>query len=164
MYSESDLEAAVAGGVLSPEQAAGFRNFVAAGQHSPAVDEEHFRLLTGFNHIFVAIAAAILLVAVAWIGHYIPPNIEGEGPSPFSGLFVAATAWGLAEYFTRQRRMALPSILLLLAFVGGVFGTIVFGAGTVLGDAYFDENGSAVAIVISLGAAVAAAAAWMHWR
>ena len=31
MYSESDLEAAVAGGALTPDQAASFRNFVAAG-------------------------------------------------------------------------------------------------------------------------------------
>src|SRR5204863_3972792 len=89
MYSESDLEGAVAGGVLTHAQAAAFRNFVAACQHSPAVDEEHFRLLTGFNDIFVAIAAAILLVAVGWIGHYLPPNVDGNGPSPFSGLFVA---------------------------------------------------------------------------
>ena len=80
MYSESDLEAAVAPGVLTPAQAMSFRNFVAAGQHSPAVDEEHFRLLTGFNDIFVAIAAAILLVAVGWIGHYVPPNVDGDGP------------------------------------------------------------------------------------
>ena len=50
-----------------------------------------------------------------------PPHIDGDGPSPFAGLFVAGTAWGLAEFFTRQRRMALPSIMLLLAFVGGVF-------------------------------------------
>jgi hypothetical protein len=28
---------------------------------------------------------------------------------------------GLAEFFTRKRRMALPSIILLLAFVGGVW-------------------------------------------
>ena len=164
MYSESDLEAAVAGGVLTPAQAASFRTFVAAGQHSPAVDEEHFRLLTGFNDIFVAIAAAILLVAVGWIGHYVPPNIDGNGPSPFSGLFVAATAWGLAEYFTRQRRMALPSILLLLAFVGGTFATALFTMVSAIGPHYLDHNGQAGAIVIAASAAIAAAGAWLHWR
>jgi hypothetical protein len=37
-----------------------------------------------------------------------------------AGILVAAAAWGLAEFFTRKRRMALPSIVLLLAFVGGV--------------------------------------------
>ena len=164
MYSESDLEAAVAGGALTPDQAARFRNFVAAEQHSPAVDEEHFRLLTGFNDIFVGIAAAILLVAVAWIGHTLPPHIDVDGPTPFMGLFVAATAWGLAEFFTRQRRMALPSIILLLAFVGGVFATVVFGIVGTLGETYFDQNAQASALVIALGAAVATAGAYAHWR
>jgi len=164
MYSESDLEAAVAGGVMTPEQAAGFRNFVAAGQHSPAVDEEHFRLLTGFNDIFVGIAAAILLAAVGMIGYYVPPHIDGDGPTPFIGLFVAATAWGLAEFFTRQRRMALPSIILLIAFAGGVFAATVFGIVTSLGEDFFNNNAQAAAIVFAVGAAVAAAAAWLHWR
>ena len=34
-------------------------------------DEEQFRLITGFNDIFVSIAAAILLFAVGWIGQWI---------------------------------------------------------------------------------------------
>jgi hypothetical protein len=164
MYSESDLEAAVAGGVLTPAQAASFRNFIAAGQHAPAVDEEHFRLLTGFNDIFVAIAAAILLVAMAWIGHYVPPNINGDGPSLFSGLFVAVTAWGLAEYFTRQRRMALPSILLLLAFVGGTFATALFTMVTAIGTTALDHNAQAGAIIVAASAAIAGVGSWLHWR
>ena len=175
MYSESDLEAAVAGGVLTPDQAEGFRNFVAAGQHAPAVDEEHFRLLTGFNDIFVAIAAAILLLAVGWIGHYLPPHVGSHGPSPFSGLFVAATAWGLAEYFTRQRRMALPSILLLLAFAGGVAAATIFGTVALIGPDYFNHSNLSTAVrpyglsalltlVFALGAAVSSVATWFHWR
>jgi hypothetical protein len=164
MYSESDLEAAVAGGVMTSDQAARFRNFVAAGQHSPAVDEEHFRLLTGFNDIFVSIATVILLLAVGWIGYYVPPHIDGDGPTPFMGLFVAITAWGLAEYFTRQRRMALPSIILLLAFVGGVGATAVFAMATAIGPDYLDHNGQASAMVLAAGAAIAAGAAWLHWR
>ena len=164
MYSESDLEAAVAGGVLTREQAASFRDFVAGSHHTVAVDEEHFRLLTGFNDIFVGIAAAILLLAVGWIGYYVPPNVGGDGPSPFMGLFVAATAWGLAEFFTRQRRMALPSIILLLAFVGGVMATTVFTTVAAIGTDYLDDNGAAFTLVLSAGAAVGALAAWLHWR
>jgi len=164
MYSESDLESAVAAGALSADQAAAFRNFVASSSHMPAVDEEHFRLLTGFNDIFVSIATVILLVAVGWIGYYIPPNIEGNGPSPFSGLLVAGTAWGLAEFFTRQRRMALPSILLLLAFVGGVF--VLSGLSIVLavGPDRFDDNEQLGALVIAAAAAIASVAAWFHWK
>jgi MFS family permease len=164
MYSESDLDAAVAGGALTPEAAQAFRNHVAAGHHSPAVDEEHFRLLTGFNDIFVAIAAAILLVAVGWIGYYLPPHIDGDGPTPFIGLFVAASAWGLAEYFTRQRRMALPSILLLLAFVGGVQAFSLFAIITGVGEAIFKNDAQASILAIALSAAIATGAAWLHWR
>ena len=71
MYSESDLEGAVAAGALTADQAANLRNFVAATRHTPMVDEEHFRLLTGFNDIFVGIAAVILLIAMGWIGQSI---------------------------------------------------------------------------------------------
>jgi hypothetical protein len=164
MYSESDIEAAVAAGVLSPDAAAALRNHVAGQRSAPAVDEEHFRLITGFNDIFVGIAAAILLFAVAWIGQSIGPKIDGEGPSPFAGLFVAGTAWGLAEFFTRKRRMALPSIILLLAFTGGVlltaFSTLVLGFGT----AVFEDNEQAITLVVAASAAVAAGATYLHWR
>jgi hypothetical protein len=164
MYSESDLEAAVAAGAISPDSAASLRSYVAGSRATHLVDEEHFRLLTGFNDIFVGIAAAILLLAVGWIGYYVPPNIEGDGPSPFMGLFVAVTAWGLAEFFTRKRRMALPSILLLLAFVGGVMATTVFGIVGAMGTEPFEDNGAAFTMVLSAGAALGAAAAWVHWR
>ncbi len=164
MYSESDLEAAVAAGALTPEAAAALRNYVAGRRETPAVDEEHFRLITGFNDIFVGIAAAILLVAVAWIGNSVGPHIESDGPSPFGGLLVAATAWGLAEFFTRKRRMALPSILLLLAFVGGVFFTSVVSLGLIIGESRFENNSPAFALLMSGSAAIAAGAAWLHWR
>jgi hypothetical protein len=163
MYSESDVEAAVAAGVLSPAQAASFRDFVATGRPMPAADEEHFRLLTGFNDIFVGIAALILLFAVAWIGQSLPPRVGVDGPSLFAGLFVAGTAWGLAEFFTRQRRMALPSIILLLAFLGGVYA----GTGTALTLVIDERNFSGawqVFMVLSASAAVTVAAAWAHWR
>lgn len=164
MYSDSDLEAAVTAGALSPQEAERFRSYIAGTRMTPAVDEEHFRLLTGFNDIFVGIAAVILLVAVAWIGHAIPPNIGGDGPSPFMGLLVAATAWGLAEFFTRKRRMALPSIILLLAFIGGI---LVASASTIIiavGENSFEGNDAAAALVLAAAAAIAALGAWFHWR
>jgi hypothetical protein len=164
MYSETDIEAAVAAGALSPDAAAGLRNYVSAQRSAPAVDEEHFRLVTGFNDIFVGIAAAILLVAVAWIGQSIGPKIGGEGPSPFAGLFAAATAWGLAEFFTKRRRMALPSILLLLAFTAGVLLTAMSTLVLAVGEAAFENNERAIALVAAVSAAVAAGATWLHWQ
>jgi MFS family permease len=124
MYSEAEIESAVAAGAITPDAASRLRDHISRERAGLPADEEHFRLLTGFNDIFVALAAVILLVAVGWLAQQIPPRIEDVGPSPFAGFFVAATAWGLAEFFTRKRRMALPSIILLLAFVGGIFATV----------------------------------------
>ena len=97
MYSQNDLDDAVAAGALSAESAAALRNFIEVQRAQPAVDEEQFRLLTGFNDIFVSIAAAILLFAVGWIGQSIGQSlgmiVDVDGPSPLAPLFVAATAW-----------------------------------------------------------------------
>jgi hypothetical protein len=164
MYSESDLEAAVAAGALSPDAAASLRNYVAGARATPVVDEEHFRLLTGFNDIFVAVAATILLAALAMIGHWAGPNVDFDGPSPTSGLLVAAAAWGLAEFFTRKRRMALPSILLLLAFVAAVFGTALFSMVLAIGVERLEDSEATISSIIAASAAIAVGAAWLHWR
>ncbi|HEX8644626.1 MAG TPA: hypothetical protein VF702_12020 [Allosphingosinicella sp.] len=164
MYSESDLEAAVAAGAMTPDAAASLRNYVAGRRATPMVDEEQFRLLTGFNDIFVGVAAAILLAALAMIGHWVGPNIDYDGPSPTSGLLVAAAAWGLAEFFTRKRRMALPSILLLLAFVAGVFATVTFSLVLTIGVERFEDNETLFGSIVAASAAVAVGGAWLHWR
>jgi MFS family permease len=164
MYSESDLEAAVAAGAMTAQQAASFRDYVASTRHAPKVDEEQFRLLTGFNDIFVTIAAVILLVAMGWIGQYLGPRGDPSMPSPLTGVLVAATAWGLAENFTRERRMALPSIVLLLAFIGGVFAASAFSLGLIAGPHALDDNERLQALVAAASAALAGVAAWLHWR
>jgi hypothetical protein len=167
MYSESDIENAVATGAITPEAAAALRQSVADGRATPAVDEESFRLLTGFNDIFVSIAAILLLVAVGWIGGNIgsrlvsPSATYGDYPQVMwglriGGLFVAAAAWGLAEYFTRIRRMALPSILLLLAFV--------FAVGAFIGGWWAGPGHNGVPIGLPLSGLAMAIAAYAHWR
>lgn len=157
MYSESDLQAAVDASVLTPEAAAAFRSHIASVRAAPAADEESFRLITGFNDIFVSIAAVILLMAVAWIGESIHPALAGAA--------VAGSAWFLAEYFTRKRRMALPSILLVLAFSGGVFATM---AGFIVkhGEAIFGPRlePTTGAMLIGGMALVTAFATWFHWK
>ena len=139
------------------------------GERSTAIpDDEQFRLITGFNDIFVSIAAAILLFAVGWIGQSIGQSaglvIGGDGPSFIAPLGVAATSWGLALFFTAKRRMALPSIILLLSFVIGVFAAAGIGLATVVGDEALDNNNLLAGIVVSASGAIAAAAAWFHWR
>ena len=144
MYSQQELDDAVASGVITADAANALRAHV-QGERSTAIpDEEQFRLITGFNDIFVSIAAAILLFAVGWIGQSIGQSaglVVGEGgPSFIAPLAVAATSWGLALFFTAKRRMALPSIVLLLSFVIGVFAAAGIGLATVVGDEALDNN------------------------
>ncbi len=168
MYSQNELDEAVAAGAISAEAAASLRAHIERQHSSPTVDEEQFRLLTGFKDIFVAIAAAILLFSVAWIGQWLGQRmgltIEGDGPSLIAPLAVAATAWGLALFFTARRRMALPSIILLLAFVGGVFATVAFSLALAVGPDRFDNNEALGGILAAVAAAAAAGAAWVHWK
>jgi hypothetical protein len=168
MYSQQDIDDAVASGVMTPEAADALRGHVERQRATPIADEEQFRLITGFNDIFVTIAAAILLFAVGWIGQWIGQQagivIDVDGPSPLAPLAVAATAWPLAMFFTAKRRMALPSILLLLSFVIGVFATAALAIATAIGPDSLDNNNLLGGIVVAISAAVSAGAAWLHWR
>ena len=172
MYSQQELDDAVASGVISAQAANALRAHIETQRSTAIADEEQFRLITGFNDIFVSIAAAILLFAVGWIGQSIGQatglfiSDHGEtGPSFLAPLAVAGTAWCLALFFTARRRMALPSILLLLAFVGGVLVTSAFVLVQIIGPERFnDDNQLLAATVGGVSAAIAAAAAWFHWR
>ena len=168
MYSQQDLDEAVASGAVSADAATSLRSFIDGQRASPSADEEQFRLINSFNDIFVSIASAILLFAVGWIGQSagqaIGLVIEPNGPSPLGPIAVAATAWGLALFFTARRRMALPSILLLLAFVGGVFAAAGFSLVLVVGEQALDNNQVLGGILAAGAAAIAAASAWFHWK
>ncbi|MEM6493340.1 MAG: hypothetical protein AAF650_03075 [Pseudomonadota bacterium] len=190
MYSEDDINSAVAAGAISAEAAANFRDHISRARALPRQSEENFRLINSFNDIFVAIGIVILLVALAAIGQAIGSAIlpypqwadlsqlsgtqytEARAAydaqsnasiglqGALAGLLIAGAAWPLAEFFTRQRRMALPSILLLLAFVASVFAT-AFGAGAALGLTSSPAIGSAI---VTLSGVLGGAAAYIHWR
>jgi len=168
MYSQTDLDEAVAAGAISADSAAALRAHIEQQRSTPAADEEQFRLITGFNDIFVSIAAAILLFAVGFIGQTVGQTagtaVDGDGPSFLAPLAVALTAWGLALFFTGKRRMALPSILLLIAFVGGVFATVGFAGALMVGDPADGQEALYAGIIGSASGAIAAAAAWLHWK
>ncbi len=163
MIEQRDLDAAVGAGIVDAATAARLVQF--ARDHRRGVagpDEEAFRLLTGFNDIFVTIAIGLLLFALGALGGRVAP-VAGA-------VLVAAASWGLAEYFTRARRMALPSIVLLLAFVGSVFaaGLTILAVGIGVApqpQVPFALGGGGVSGgVVATAAAAAALAAWLHWR
>lgn len=190
MYSEDDINSAVAEGALSAEAAESFRAYMSQVRELPRGSEENVRLVNSFNDIFVAIGIVILLIAVGAIGQalagvFIPVMDYSEfwsgNPTPtdaeisafsdarkltdavqmaLAGLLVSITAWPLSEFFTRKRRMALPSILLLLAFVGGTFFAFL-GVGQALA---IDGNDRIVALMVSGAALLAAGGAFLHWR
>lgn len=138
MYSEDDLASAVKAGVLTEEAVNAFRLHIAHSKNSPVVDEEYFRLVTGFNDVFVVIACVLLLLSVHWIG--------ASFASWLGACALAVVAWLLAEFFIIKRHMALPAIVLLTAFVGGVSAISVD----------FTDN-------LAIPTALAAGAAWLHW-
>lgn len=169
MYSETDLRSAVEAGAISDEAAHALRVHVASQKDQMPADAEHFRLITGFNDIFVSIGVVIMLLAAVGIGQaiggaYDESYVVRDGLQfMFGGALAAATAWGLAEFFTRKRRMALPSIILLLAFVLGVAGTTLGAAIAAIGPG--DGTPDWVGGIIGAGVGiVTAGAAWLHWK
>ncbi|MES2772315.1 MAG: hypothetical protein V4623_10170 [Pseudomonadota bacterium] len=143
MYSDADLDSAVAVGAISSESATALREHISELRGTATVDEEHIHLISGFNDLFVVIACSLLLASVAWIGAAAKPWI--------GALATCVTAWALAEFFVRKRHMALPAIVLLMAFIGGAFFSCLL---------LLVENSAS----ISIASAVTALAAWAHWR
>jgi len=142
MYSEEELASAVEAGVLTETTAAAFRDHVARNRVGSAADDERFRLVTGFNDIFVVIACGLLLVSVAAIGASVAAWL--------GAVAVAFCAWGLAEFFVRKRHMALPAIVLAVAFVGAIVAVGVF---------HVDHSSMGWVV----GSIAATFGAWLHW-
>ncbi|AKM09190.1 hypothetical protein [Croceicoccus naphthovorans] len=150
MYSDEDLNSAVASGAITLDAAQALRDHVAQLRSVPHGDEESFRLLTSFNDIFVTVAAILLIIAVG--------TLSGLATPPLSPLIVAATALVLTEYFALKRRMALPSVVLTIIAIGAIIVLPVLVIKEVLG--LFDMEG----IGLIIGGVCATIASWLHWR
>ena len=134
-FAAEDLRAAVAAGVLTEEQATKLRVLVEErhGYRSAmAEDEEPFEFFRGFSEIFVAVGIGILFSGIFFLVALILIGIFGANAGVASGIAAAALAWIFAEYFTRRRRMSLPSILLATIFA--------FSISSAAGLAVFDEG------------------------
>jgi hypothetical protein len=147
MYTDEDLNLAVDKGIFSSNAVAQFRHYVSDQKQTLLVDEENFRLITGFNDVFVVIASALLMFSLAWLGSTVSPLL-GDG-------LLAVSAWGLAEFFVLKRRMALPAIILLLIFLAAVF------AGPIITSVHYMGEPNGTAFIIS--GILTALAARLHW-
>lgn len=150
MYSDKELSAAVEAGIFTDDSVSQFRAFTLKEHTTVSGSEEQFRLVTGFNDIFVVIACLLLLISMVWLGGKF-----------FGSLAVIATSWGLAEVFVRQRKMALPAIVLLATFMGGVgffVAAFFYKGGTNL------SNLSTLALLtIGLSTALASRLHWLRF-
>lgn len=144
MYSDEELNDAVKKGIFSASAVHEFRQHIASHRNTRNVDEENFRLLNGFNDIFVVVASALLLASLTWLGQ--------EMSDLLGAVILAAGSWGLAEVFVRRKRMALPAIGLLLSFLAGLFA-IPLAVAQPINEMQF-----------LAAAALATGGAWLHWH
>ncbi|MEH6551931.1 MAG: hypothetical protein V7711_07145 [Pseudomonadales bacterium] len=144
MYTDEDLNTAIDKGIFTANAVEEFRIDYTATKNMSVVDEENFRLIGGFNDIFVVIACLILLFSAS--------QVVGAFNETLASFLGVAISWGLAEFFVRKRKMSLPAIVLLLAFVTQVFYAIL---------GLFETPSE---MSIALATAATAAAAWFHWR
>ncbi len=144
MYSDDDLNFAIRQGIFTQDSVNQFRTAIASQRNTQSVDEENFKLIGGFNDIFVVIASILLLSSTYWTF-----SVFGLIAGAIS---LPTLAWVLAEFFILKRKMALPAIILMLAFVGGIFSLCL---------QLFAGMEESVFLVASLGAM---AAAYIHWK
>lgn len=123
LISDAVLAKAVAQGLVTDGQASALRSLArdeaALGPEPrrPVFEEERFRFVSGFADIFVTLGIVLFLGA----GGY----LVGLRAGALAAATAAAVAsWGLAEVFSRKRRMALPSIVLLLCFALSCFAAL----------------------------------------
>jgi hypothetical protein len=149
MISDAQLEAAVTQGILTPEQARRLRDLAQGvapaasepGETAADPDDEKFRLIGGFNDVFVTIGVGLLVAAIFALAGVFDFR-------PGFAVLAMISAWGLSEYFSRRMRLALPSIALAAMFAGGAaFVGLSLGGGP-----------DGAAITVPLAAALAAVA------
>ena len=110
MISDATLGSAVDQGILTAAQV---EQLIAlerqSARRTEPVDDEKLRFISGFGDVFVTMGLALFVGALGYFIH------QAGGPT-IMWAGIAAAAWALAEFFTRRRRMALPSIVLLVTF------------------------------------------------
>lgn len=133
MIERADLQAAAEAGVIAPDRVEPLLAFLAArgAPQAAVMGEEDLRFIRNFHDVFLAIGIVLLAAGLAGgIASAIeqaPPELS---PALILGgcLGAAAILWVLAEFFSRRRRLFLPSIALcvaiamFVAFVGAWLG------------------------------------------
>ncbi len=169
MFDRREIRAAAEEGVLTPDQAHAFENFLQQrSDPDRGHDSESLRFLTNFNDIFLAIGMVILVFGVGAASFF---ALIGDEPSKWTFVFlpvpVLVASWLLAEYFAGRRRLLLPSMVLVMSicFSAAVIGVALLVPGDMESD--FDSPGGVLASVGYMGfglSALAAIAAHFRFR
>ncbi len=85
-------------------------------------DDERLRFITGFADIFVTLGLLLFFGAAYYL-------LNSRTGGFATDATLAALAWAMAEFFSRRRRMALPSIVLLAIFSASSFGALASALG-----------------------------------
>jgi hypothetical protein len=151
--TRDDIRAAVGAGILDEIQAT---RLLALGEarlgqrEALSPDDEPFELFRGFAEIFVSLGIILLFAGIL--------TFATMSQGMVAAAIAAGLAWVFATYFTRKRRMALPSIVLAIVFGLGSAGTI----GLLMGDWLDGGTGARGAGLVFLGLSLAALA--VHFR
>lgn len=145
--TRDDLRAAVAAGHISEAQAASVMALASnrlAGRAALPAEDEPFELFKGFAEIFVTVGLGILIFGSFGFLLFAGGKLGYAMLIPLIAL--------LGEYFTRKRRMVLPSILLTLTLGGAVLasflGIPILGMRIVTQDPNFDLALVATAVAL----------------
>jgi hypothetical protein len=135
MTASEILAKGVERGIITAEQAQRLRaleNPTEPPELPISPDDEQLRFISGFSDIFVTIGLAMFIGATGYFALLF-------GGTAARWTAIAVTAWLLSEFFTRLRRMALPSIVLLIVFAVSVFmaASHFLGAGALF---YYPPN------------------------
>ena len=152
-----DLRAAVQAGIVTEAQAAGLRALsdARAGRRiAMPSEDEPFEFFRGFSEIFVSLGLIILLSGTAALLAF----VGGLAILMAIPAAVAAISWWWASYFTLKRRMNLPSMVLAIAFGGGVWLSVLAALISTM------ENSLADRALVILPSVIAAAAMLVWYR
>lgn len=117
-FTEDDLRAATAAGIIDEAQAARLGALVheRAGRIAKGLaEDEPFELFRGFAEIFISIGLILLIASAVAFAASI-------GGILAITLGLAGLCWLASTYFTLKRRMSLPSIVLVSGFSMGISG------------------------------------------
>ena len=126
MLSSDELSAAVGAGVIGRTEAEKLTAFLAEFRATRGIpdenseDAESIRFVRGLHDVFLSIGVTLLLVGIGYTAQLVTVSAW-----PYA---VGIAAWALAEYFTKAKRLTLPSIALSIAFgVAGGFALLFIG-------------------------------------